>query len=198
MGSDGLVELNLGKGGVIMDETKVIYATDPTERLRSRVQIAGCLPDELAEVLDVDPTTLATEPHGLVVRNIPSGIQTVALQLPGDPVFVFAEITSVSSGTETTVASHIVSVGKTFHLIGFVAGGTVDACFTAYISPAATFLSGERAMIGRTSVAHPTIQVGTELATPTGSAGDTVAVRVEHNFVASADNFEVTLLGYEI
>jgi len=198
MGSDGLVELNLGKGGVIMDETKVIYPDAPIERLRSRVQVSGCLPDELAAVLNVDPTTLATEPYGLVVRNIPSGIQTVALQLPGDSVAIFAEITSVSSGSEVTVASHIVSVGKTFHLIGFIAGGTVDACFTAYISPAATFLSSERIILGRTSVARPTIQVGTELATPTGSAGDTVAVRVEHSFAASADNFEVTLLGYEI
>lgn len=211
MTCDGYCELNLGKGGCVMDETLVTYPDAPTERLRSRIQIAGCLPDQLADVLDVDPCTLPTPQFGLVTRNIPCGTQDVAVVPTGDTVAVFGEITGGETAgvpaispepSEHTVVSHVVSVGKTFHLIGFIATGNIPACFTTYISPAATYLSGERILVGRTSVATPTIQESTHIATPMGSAGDTIAVRVTHSVSVipsgASLEFQVTLLGYEI
>jgi len=200
---DSFCELNLGKGGCVMDETLVTFPTDPIERLRSRIQIAGCLPDQLAEVLAIDPCELVTPPFGLVTRNIPCGTQDVAVGgTPGDTIAKFGEITSVSSGSETTVISHIVSAGKTFRLVGFIATGNIPACFTAYISPTATFLPSERILMGRTAVTQPSIQLNTELVNPSAAAATTIAIRVEHS-VASlptgvSSEFQVTLLGYEI
>ena len=211
MTTDGFCELNVGKGGCVMDETLVTFPSSPTDRLRSRIQIAGCLPDQLADVLDVDPCTLPSTPFGLVTRNIPCGTQDVAVMPAGDTVTTFGEITGGETAgvpaigpepAEHTVVSHVVSVGKTFHLIGFIATGNIPAIFTTYISPAATFLSSERILVGRTSVAQLTIQENTYMATPIGSAGDTIAVRMAHSvdLVPSGATleFQVTLLGYEV
>ncbi|MHA2044502.1 MAG: hypothetical protein ACW99G_06895 [Candidatus Thorarchaeota archaeon] len=194
-----------------MDETIVTYPDMPLERLRSRIQIAGCLPDQLADVLDVDPCELPSPQFGLVTRNIPCGVQNVAVGPTGDTIAAFGEITGGETGglpaigpepAEHTVVSHVVSVGKTFHLIGFIGTGNLQCTFTTYISPAATFLSGERILVGRNSVAQPTIQESTQLATPTGSAGDTIAVRVSHCTPeipsGAVLEFQVTLLGYEV
>lgn len=204
MTTDGFCELNLGNGGCIMDETIVSYAVPPLERLRSRIQIAGCLPDQLADVLDVDPCTLPTPQWGLVTRNIPCGTQDVAIMPAGDTIAVFGEVTGIPNGViSSTLASHTVSAGKTFHLIGFVATGNVPACFIAYISSSPfAFLPSERILMGRTSVAQPTIQVSTEMATPTGNAGDIIDIRVEHSVsslpIGALTEFQVTLLGYEV
>ena len=200
MGTDGFTELSPGSGGSNMDETVVTFPVTPTLRKRERIVVAGCLPSELAEVLAVDP---ASDDFGLVVRTIPSGIQTSAIQYPGTTVSVFSEITGIGPSVETTIVSHVVPAGKTFHALGFISSGTVDAIFRLYISPAAAFLSSERELAGRSTPSELTIKVSENLAAPTAGPGDTVAVRVEHTVTSHQSgapisaSFESTLLGYE-
>jgi hypothetical protein len=192
MGVDTYTELNLGSGGSFMDETLVTYLVEPLERRRERIHLAGCLAEQLSEVLNTEPSTTD---YGLVVRNIPSGKQTVALELPGEEVSVCDIATLVPSNTETTVVSYTIPVGKTFHGVGWTASGDVDAIYRFKIN-------GVLKMVARSSVAWPTIQMEFFLATPKGTAGQLVVVTAEHFGINTATGvgifaeFDATILGY--
>lgn len=192
MGIDGYTELNPGSGGNVLDETIVSYPTDPMERRRERVQIGGCLAEQLAEVFDSPPSSTD---YGLVVRPIHDGQKlTVGLELPGDEVHVCDLVTLVGVSTETTIASYTVPVGKTFHAIGWVASGDVDAVYRFYID-------GALQMVARSSVAMPTVKMSFFLAAPTGTAGQTVSITGFHTAKSQSGGvitaqFDATILGY--
>jgi len=82
--SDGFVVLNPGANGEIMDEELVgPFPTSPTQRLRTRVVVAGTGVTDLAPVIGFPPS--ATE-CGLVVRPITDPNTAVPIGLPGTSI----------------------------------------------------------------------------------------------------------------
>lgn len=135
------------------------------------------------------PTGTAGSPSSsvLTVQGIPGGIP-LAFQTPGTSVVQYGVVTLVPSNSETTIASYIVPVGKTFYGLGFVASGNSHGLYRIYFN-------GVPMMSGRSSTANPTMDLSFKMATPTCSAGNAVEVKVTHYATVPAD-FEGTILGY--
>jgi hypothetical protein len=122
MGIDTFTELNAGAGGSFMDETEVTYLVAPLERRRERVHIAGCLAEELTEVLNAEP---AVDDYGLVVRNIPTGTQTVEDYDRDSTVKQYTLISS--SSAETTILT--AGGASIFNDISSITVSTDKTCF---------------------------------------------------------------------
>lgn len=185
--ADGFVILNPGLGGEIMDEELVgPFPTPPTTRLRSRVVVAGTGVGDIAPVIGMPPDP---DECGLVVRPIFDPNTSIPIGLAGDPVVEYGEITGIGSGSETTVVSFIVPIGKTFNVSGFVASGDVDAQYFLRVDGVLTIVS-------RTTSANLTTDISFKLSFPIATAGQTVALRAEHDAIAASAEFNGTILGF--
>ncbi len=153
--SDAYTTLNPGLNGTNIDETGLTYPTNPTDRRRQRIILAGENIDELVDVTDTDAPA---DSFGLVVRNIPSGIQEVSGSLttsPSGTQAVSGTITSVQSGTYAVSGS-----------VTNIPSGTQAVSGTVTTVP-----SGTQPVSGTiTSVQSGTYAVsGTTTAIPTGT-----------------------------
>ena len=196
----GFTILNPGCGGSVMDEEKITFQLTeqeileeiPAVRHRPKIIISGVNADDISSVLNNSP--IGNE-YALVVRNIPSGVQQIsgsvnaAVELPGPPVTLFGITTLVPSSVETTVASFIVPVGYTFHAVGFIASGSVNAIFQFYLDTAVKSAA-------RNSVAEPTVSIDFNYAYPSLGAGLIAKVTATHYQTGINADFEATILGY--
>jgi hypothetical protein len=135
------------------------------------------------------PTGTAGLPSSnvLTVQGIPGG-SPVAIQSPGTPVVQYGVVTLVPANVETTIVSYVVPVGKTFYGAGFVASGNSHGLYRIYFN-------GTAVLSGRSSTAVPTMDLSFKMATPTATAGQTIAVKITH-YAGSTADFEGTILGY--
>ncbi len=186
--ADGFVILNPGVGGEIMDEEVVgPYSSSPTFRLRSRVVVTGVNVGDIAQVIDVPP---ADDACGLCVRPIfdPDGI--VPIGLPGTSIITFGTVSLVPASIDTTVVSFIVPLAQTFNIVGFV--GTANVASEYFLK-----VDAVTKIPARTSGANLTADISFKLAHPLATAGQTVALIVNHSAGVPGE-FNGTILGYLI
>lgn len=179
MAADDFTILNPGVGGSVMDESRIVYPTEPTVRRRPRVVISGEGIGELVPVVTSAPTG---SEYGVITRSI--------IEYPGDSITIFDTATLVPASTETTIISYTVPADKTFHFVGFVVSGNANALFKLY-------LDTDPIMASRSSVANLTVNVNYTMPPFKVTEGVTVRIKVTHQASVSCD-FEGTLLGYNV
>jgi hypothetical protein len=184
--ADDFTILNVGCDGDVMDESSNIYPTEPFLRKKPRIVVTGEAKDEIVRALAVDPS--GTE-YGLVVRNIPSGVQETTH--PGLPIAMFGTVTLVTSSAETTITSYTVPAGKLFYVTGFTASGDIHAKYNLY-------LASSIKLVGRSSVAEPTYRLDLSRPAFIATAGDVVSLKVIHFVSGLMGEFEGTILGFEV
>jgi hypothetical protein len=177
--SDAFTILNPGVGGDVMDESNVIYGTEPLIRKRPRVVITG---ENAGEIVPAITSTPSGSEYGVVTRPV--------LGYPGSPVTVFNITTLVPTNTETTITTYTVPMDSTFYFIGFVASGNANALFKLYVD-------SNPVLAGRSSVANLTLPLTYSLSPFQISEGITIVLKVMHQAGTSCD-FEGTILGYLI
>lgn len=182
---DSYTVLNLGAGGNAMDESAVEYTCAPTQRLRSRIVVAGEQAEELAVVTDGIP---AADDYGLVVRTIPSGQQVVYVVPPGDPFILFDQVQGVNGNDESAIVTYVVPASSQLQVIGFTGSGNVDGIYRLYVD-------GDIKLMGYSSVAVPTISLNFQNVSPVLTEGQIVTITGFHSFNGQA-KFNATLFGY--
>jgi PKD repeat protein len=176
--TDDYTILNPGFGGDVMDETLIVYPTSPTNRKRPRVVLTGEGIDDIVPA-QTSPTN-GTE-FGLVTRP-------VVPSYPGIEANLYADVSMVPSGIETTIVTYTVPVDKTFYFIGLNASGNANGLYKLYVD-------GTSTLAGRTSVANLTLSINYAYSPVKVEAGDTIAIKVTH-YASVACEFEGTILGY--
>lgn len=182
---DSYTILNLGAGGNVMDESAVEYDCAPTQRLRSRIVVAGEQAEELAVVTNTDP---ATDDYGLVVRAINTGTTTVVITPPGNPFILFDQIQGVNGNDESAIVTYVVPASGQLQVVGFTGSGNVDGIYRLYID-------GDIKLMGYSSVAVPTISLNFQNVSPVLTEGQVVTITGFHSFNGQA-KFNATLFGY--
>lgn len=186
--ADGFVILNPGVGGEVMDEERVgPYPISPTYRLRSRVVVSGTSVTSIAKVID---TTPAQDDCGLVVRPIYDQNTIVPIGLPGTAVIETGTSLAVPALIDTTVVSFVVPVAQTFSIVGFVGSANVNSEYFLKVN-------GTTKIVARSTSSNLTIDISFKLAHPLATAGQTVALVVNHTSAVAGD-FSGTILGYLI
>jgi hypothetical protein len=138
-----------------------------------------------------DAAVMASSPvgteEGLVVRNIPSGIQKVQItsETPGIPLSFFSEVSSVAAGATVSVLSYTVPPATTQMLQKVDVSGSNIAIYDIIIN-GSTFARKRTYFGGSLS---DSVDCGGGF---TLSSGDQVVVTV-NNFRPSAGDFEVRI-----
>jgi len=182
--ADTYTELNVGTGGVSMDESLITYPIEPTERHRPRVVIAS--DSDPHGVVAVKNTKPAATDYGVVVRPIPFNTTT-----PGTPVAAYGQSTVVAANSETTVTSYICPTGKQFYAVGFTATGNVDGRYKMYIN-------NQIVLVSRSSSPVPNVQMTLMGINFPIVEGQIVYVTVEHKYEGLEADYEGTILGYTV
>lgn len=178
--SDDFTVLNPGVDGDVMDETRVTYASSPTIRKRPRVVITGENLGEIVPALDSQPTG---EEFGLIVRPIVAGYA-------GELTYTFDSVTAISAGTEASILTYSVPIGKTFYFIGLSASGNTSGTYKLYID-------SDPVLAGRTSIANLNLDKTFHQSPVSAPATSEVSVKVFHYTPANCE-FEATVFGHLI
>lgn len=180
--ADDFTQLNPGLGGDIMDETVVVYPSEPTQRKRARVVISG--DDDAGELAAVMNSQPDTDDYGLVVRPI-----QYKKSYPGNTLISHGSVSLVPSDILTTIVSYTVPSDKQMYLSGFGATGNVDARYSLC-------LDNQEIRAARTSVAFLNVDSSFLSLTPLVNANQTITVQVKHGHDGVQAECDATIIGY--